>query len=44
VNEDVDIIVTFALLRGVGRRRMKVGGTEDTVEVVFYEMANALRL
>ena len=44
MNEDVDTMFTFQWVRRVGRRRMEVGGKEDTIEVVFYQMPDALGL
>ena len=44
MDEYVNTIFTVPLVRRVGRRSIQVGGEEDTIEVVLYEVADALGL
>ena len=44
MDEYVNTIFTVPLVRRVSRRSIQVGGEEDTIEVVLYEVADALGL
>lgn len=42
MDENIDAVFSFVLVRGVGR--MEVGAEENTIEVVLDELADALCL